>query len=482
MTVVDRIPELTRSRPPRNAYDYVIVGGGTAGRVLAASLSEHPDTTVLLLEASPWRLAAAGALETEPEPALGRRRVSWWQRGDNMQIPPAPDAVASWYVPGWSPAELGTGVETAPATAHDPLTHSLIDCACQFGLKINPGFANGATGVSAHPVGMPQSSPARLLSPHRPNLTIRANAFVTRILLNGLRATGVFVRERHHPEAAIEALREVIVCAGAARTPQLLMLSGIGPAGRLQAAGIDVVAELPGVGESLADPLELPLTFESLEAQPGRLAALFHHGHHQRGRTATGFLSANPGSGLNDLQIAFEPRTAGRTFTIHVAYLFPLSRGFVSLRGRDPALPPLIRANYLWDDDDLDNLVAAVSLVRDVVGQVAFEPYRGGELFPGPEAHTAAQLAIAVRRGAISARAATGTCRMGTDALAVVDPLLRVRGVEGLRIAGGCVMPGSPGAISAAPTAALALRAADLITGRAHIEPVAATARGPSTP
>jgi choline dehydrogenase len=479
MTVVDRIPKLVRSAPRRDAYDYVVVGAGAAGSVVASQLADDRDTTVLLVDAASSR-AYPRALETEPELALDRRRIPWTSPPAN-HIPPAPAALAAWDVPGW-PAAAFTAPAPAPTTheAQDALTHAFVASARQFGLAANPAFTNGATGVSA---GSPTSHSGHrraLPTMFRPNLTVRTRTPVLRIVLHGTRAHGVAIRA-HNAESIIEARREVILCAGAAETPKLLMLSGVGPGSRLHACGIDVAADLPGVGESLADPLEAALTFEHVGPTPGRLSALLHRS--RRGhRTATAFIPLGARGSLNHFQLAFEPHAGRDRFVIRVAHLFPRSRGFVTLRGRDPGLAPLIRANYLWEDDDLDNLVTAVELVRDLAAQLAFEPYRGDELVPGPGVQSPAALALAIRATAVSAGAPTGTCRIGTDALAVVDSQLRVRGIDGLRVVGGCVMPASPGAISPTATAILAHRAAALITGRARIEPAPVTAPGPLTP
>ena len=298
MVVVDRAPDLAAPRLSRSQgekqFDYIIVGGGSAGCVLASRLTEDPDTAVLLIEAGPHgdardirdpsrnnrllRSSRDWRFEAEPAPGLNRRRLAWPRGrtlggsdalGPGFYTPPAPAAIDAWRVPGWSAAELGpffhvpAKLELAP---EDPMTRVFLGAAFQFGLEHNSGLAArpGGAGLYARAMhGGTRQTPFHTYlagAAHRPNLTIKTGLLAQRIIFAGRRAIGVECCIGR-TNVAFAARQEVLVCAGAARSPQLLMLSGVGPAQRLRGCAVDVVADVPGTGDGLVDPLTISVAF-----------------------------------------------------------------------------------------------------------------------------------------------------------------------------------------------------------------------------
>jgi choline dehydrogenase len=313
-------------------------------------------------------------------------------------------------------------------------------------------------------------------------------ARVHRVAIERGRATGVdYVqgRGRHHAGAA----GEVLLCGGAVNSPQLLMLSGIGPADDLRAHGIAVVADLPGVGANLQDHLDIctlrhcPPGVSYDRASELKIAFdWFLRGRRGAGSSniaeAGGFVrSALATDERPDVQFHFVPamlddhgrnRLAGDGFTVHACFLRPRSRGRITLRDADPLSPPRIEANYLSDPDgfDLRVMVECAKLSRELLAQPAFDRWRGAPILPARDGLSDAELAEFVRAKAETIYHPVGTCRMGTDEHAVVDPQLRVRGVDGLRVVDASVMPTLPGGNTNAPVIAIAERAAELIAGQ----------------
>jgi choline dehydrogenase len=374
---------------------------------------------------------------------------------------------------------------------HNPLSDVFLAATAQAGFGANRDF-NGAAqdGFGYYQVtqkdGARCSTAAGYLTPvrGRENLVVHTGALARRVLLDGDRAVGVEYTHRGTVVRA-EAAREVILAGGALNSPQLLMLSGVGPAEELRRHGIAVALDAPGVGHNLHDHLDActivhctkPVTYD----RTNDLAVAWNYYLHRRGigtsnvAESGGFVRSPLAEDERpDIQFHFVPamledhgrqRLPGRGYTLHACQLRPRSRGHLSLASADPAAKVRIHANYLGDPEgyDLKVLVEAVRLSRRILGQDAFRGWRGDEIFPGAAAQDDAALADFVRRRAETIYHPVGTCRMGSDERAVVDPQLRVRGVAALRVVDASVMPRLVGGNTNAPTVMIAERASDLI-------------------
>ena len=541
-----------------DSFDYVIVGAGTAGCALAGLLAEDPAIRVCVLEAGGSERHPFVSTPAMVAPAIGTARLNWrfetvpqaQLKGRRIPQPRGrvvggsgsingmvysrghPRDYDDWVAcgaSGWDYASVlpyfvrSENNQDLPASVYHGHGGRMNVCWPARPNRLNAAFiaathelgyplATDFTGASTEGVGLRQgviragrreSTARAYLRPamKRGNISLRTGALALRLHIADGRAVGV-AYERGGERQQVRARGEVILCAGALQTPQLLLLSGIGPAAELQAAGVEPLQDLPGVGRNLHDHLACPVLMHSPDptsygisarALPRGMLNVLEYLLLRSGPLASNvfesvaFLRTAPGLDRPDIQFVFQPAARPRPdFPLPIGHghavssvcLYPRSRGRVTLAAPDVHTPPLIDPALLSVEADIEPLVRAVKLSRRILARPEFARYRATEVAPGPAVQSDAEVAEFIRASAYTVHHQVGTCRMGTGPEAVVDPQLRLHGLQGLRIADASVIPTIVGGNTNAVVVMIAEKAADLIRQRPALAPARVDASG----
>jgi choline dehydrogenase len=535
-----------------DVFDYLIVGAGTAGCVLASRLSQDPATRVALIEAGPLDRHPFIHIPATVGAAIGVPRLNWrfmtapqaHLNGRSIPIPRGHVVGGSGSIngmvyfrghrtdfddwaaagnPGWTYREVlpyflrsennsayqgspyhgqGGPMNVIFVERPNPMTPAFLAAMDSLGYRRNDDF-NGPESEGYGPrqgtiaKGRRVSTATAYLKPAsgRSNLTLLTDTRVARVRIDSRRATGLDVLTSDGPRR-LAARKEVIICAGAVLSPQLLMLSGIGAEDGLRAVGIDVKHHLPGVGANYHDHLAVGVLLEmsnsesygiSWRAAPRDLANILEYAFFRTGPLssnvfeATGFVRTQPELTRPDVQVVFQaarrntntfPFPLGHGFAINVLNLYPKSRGTVRVAGPDPGAAPIVDPQLFSHPDDVATMLRALKIGRRVSQAAPFSRYRAVEVQPGPAVEDDAALVEYIRRAASTVHHPCGSCRMGPDANAVVDAELRVHGIEALRVADASVFPSVVGGNTNAAVVMIAEKAADLIRGIAAPQPI----------